>query len=132
MCVIVTPISSMWPRSASVGAPSPRPTRANDVPSVSVVTSANADAACRQIFAGASSCPDGPGAVSSDCKSSGSAIGLRIQPGVPTLAADELHDPDLVGLAHRAGREPARGSLEPAARQPAPLDPTTPLRVVFR
>ncbi len=37
MFVIAIPISSMWPTSASVGAPSPARTRANDVPSVSLV-----------------------------------------------------------------------------------------------
>ena len=71
----------------------PARTRANDVPSVSDVTSANAEAASRQMRAGSSSCPDGPGAVSSDRRSSGRAIGLRIQAGAPTLASDELPEP---------------------------------------
>ena len=48
MFVTATPISSMWPKIASVGAPSPARTRANDVPSVSEVTSANVAAASRQ------------------------------------------------------------------------------------
>ena len=81
MFVIATPISSMWPTSASVGAPSPARTRANDVPSVSEVTSANAAAASRQMRAGSSSWPEGPEAVRSAVRSSGAAIGLRIEAG---------------------------------------------------
>ena len=60
MFVIAIPISSMWPTIASVGAPSPARTRAYDVPSVSDDTSANAEAASRQMRVGSSSCPDGP------------------------------------------------------------------------
>ncbi len=52
MFVIAIPISSMWPTIASVGAPSPARTRAYDVPSVSDVTSANAEAASRQTRVG--------------------------------------------------------------------------------
>ena len=74
MFVTVTPISSMCPTRASVGAPGAAAvTRANDVPSVSDVTSAKSDPAARQTWAGSSSCPDGPGAVSSAFKSSGTA-----------------------------------------------------------
>ena len=69
--VTAKPISSMWPTSASVGAPSPERTRANDVPSVSLVTSANAPAASRQIRATGSSCPEGPAAVRSSRSRSG-------------------------------------------------------------
>ncbi len=45
--VTVTPISSIWPTSASVRPP-PEPTRAYEVPSVSPLTSAKAAAASRQ------------------------------------------------------------------------------------
>ena len=55
MFVTATPISSMWPTSASVIAPSPARTRANELPSVSEVTSAKDEAASRQMRAGASS-----------------------------------------------------------------------------
>ena len=55
MFVTATPISSMWPTSASVGESSPTRTRANDEPIVSEVTSANSDAASRQMRAGSSS-----------------------------------------------------------------------------
>src|SRR5919198_669209 len=133
MFVIVTPISSMWPTSASVAAPAEAPgTRAKVVPSVSAFTSANAPAAWRQTWAGSSSCPDSPGAVRSACSSSGTAIGLRIQPGSQYPACrDGLRDPDLVDLAPRAGREPALGQLS-ADRidNPLLLDPR-PERVVF-
>ena len=74
MFVTATPISSMWPTSASVIAPSPARTRANELPSVSDVTSANDEAASRQMRAGSSSWPDGPAACSSDLSSSGAAM----------------------------------------------------------
>ena len=50
---------------------SPARTRANDVPSVSEVTSANADAASRQTRAASSSWPEGPDAVSKDVQKVG-------------------------------------------------------------
>ena len=76
MFVIATPISSMWPTIASVGAPSVAATRANDDPSVSEVTSANAEAASRQMRAGSSSCPEGPGAVSKSARRAGAGMRL--------------------------------------------------------
>ena len=60
MFVIATPISSMCPTIASVGAPSPARTRANEVPSVSECTSANAEAASRQTRAAGPSWPGRP------------------------------------------------------------------------
>ena len=63
-------------------------------------------------------------------RSSGVAIGLRIEAGALTLAVDELLDLDLVGVAQRAGREPARVAND------APTSPNRsdrrPDRVVFR
>ena len=86
-------------------------------------------AASRQTPAGSSSWPDGPEAVRSAVRSSGVAIGLRIEAGALTFAGDELLDSDLVGVAQRAGREPAR--LE----HDAPTNPNRsnrrPERVVF-
>ena len=79
MFVIAMPISSMCPTIASVGAPSAARTRAKDVPRVSEVTSANADAASRQMRDGSSSCPDGPGAVSSALSSSGAGTGCELK-----------------------------------------------------
>src|SRR5262249_2228500 len=48
--------------------------------------------------------------------------GLRIEPGSPRLAADDLPDSQLVGLAPRAGREP----LRVAERAHSPPPPTPP------
>ena len=72
MFVTVTPTSSMCPTSAIVAASlCAARTRANEVPSVSEVTSANAEAASRQTRVGSSSCPDGPRASRSACKKVG-------------------------------------------------------------
>ena len=80
--------------------------------------------------AGSSSWPDGPEAVRSAVRSSGVAIGLRIEAGALTLAGDELLDSDLVGVAQRAGREPAR--LEHDAPTSPNRSNRRPARVVFR
>src|SRR5918995_3556110 len=67
----ISPISSMWPTTASSG-PSPVPlTRATVEPTVSWETSANALAASRNTAAAACSYPEGPGAVSSLRRTSG-------------------------------------------------------------
>ena len=53
------------------------PTRANEVPSVSELTSANAEAASRQTAAAGPSCPDGPTAVRRSRRSGGSGHGHK-------------------------------------------------------
>src|SRR4051794_5065480 len=78
MCRTTRPISSMWPTTI-VSGPSPLPfTRATDEPTTSPETSApNSAAASRHTRAGAVSYPDGPGAVSSELRRSGSGTGAR-------------------------------------------------------
>src|SRR5258705_13478537 len=56
----MTPISSMWPASITVGVP-PLFTSARLLPATSPDTLANFLACSRQTFAGAASNPDGPG-----------------------------------------------------------------------
>ena len=85
-CVIVTPISSMCPIKASAGR-SPVPTRATEVPSVSLVTSANDAAALRQTRAAASSWPEGAGRFEQVAQQVGDRHGLRIQPAAPIVGA---------------------------------------------
>ena len=93
MFVTATPISSMCPTSASVGAARspPAATRANDVPSVSELdTSANAAAASRQTRAGRPRARRAD-ASSSEMRRGGAAIGrLRIQTEAPTVTAMNL------------------------------------------
>ncbi len=59
MCVMTSPISSMWPitssRLTSPREPSRRGTSASGVPTASVLTSANGAAASRHTAAGADS-----------------------------------------------------------------------------
>ncbi len=79
MCVTCTPISSMWPITASVGPPAwggRDGTRTTDDPTRSARTSSEKVlAASRQTFAGAVSWPDGPAARSSLSSSSGTGMG---------------------------------------------------------
>ena len=88
MCVTTTPISSIWPSRASVGAPSVAArTRAKEVPSVSLVTSAKAEAACRHTADAGSSCPVGPAAQEEVAEELRNRHGLRIQAGVLIVGA---------------------------------------------
>ena len=89
-------------------------------------------AASRQTARGSSSWPDGPEAIrrrGQELGSRPSACAFK-QERLPSLAEMTSPSRTLVGLAPRAGREPAR--VERDRRQPAPLDPDDPTRVVFR
>ena len=73
----ISPISSMWPTIARER-PLPVPgTLATVEPTESWVTSAKAPAASRKTAAGACSYPEGPAAVSSFRRDSGTAMGDR-------------------------------------------------------
>ena len=74
--VTISPISSMWPTTASRGPSPAAATRATVEPTVSELTCApKASAAARHTRVGAVSYPDGPGAVSSWRSGSGIATG---------------------------------------------------------
>ncbi len=69
-----------------------------------------------------------PRRVQQCCQQFRGRHGLRIEPGWPTLLPDDLPDPHtvfhkLVGLAPRAGREPARVDGRATARTARPDDP---------
>ena len=129
MWVTAIPISSMWPITASVGAAPPAPTRANEVPSVSPCTSANAAAASRQTAAAGSSCPEGPTAVRRSWRRSGIGTACGFKQAAPIVGGDDSFPAhELVVLARERG-----GSvrLTERARQPSPARPEDPTRVFF-
>ena len=122
--VTATPISSMWPITASVGAAAPRrATRAKEVPRCRRAPRRRPRRPSRQTAAAGSSCPEGPTRPQEVVEEGGNRHGLRIQPGSAyrgrTMILLPVHE--LVVLARERG-----GSVRlTGARQPAPLDPKT-------
>ena len=84
-------------------------------------------AASRQTRAGSSSCPDGPGAseATAEGREGPSACAFKQERlRWPAMSSATL---TLLGLAPRAGREPALGSVEPRrTHNPPLLDPDDP------
>src|SRR5690242_9282483 len=97
----ISPISSMWPTTATVG-PSPVPaTRATVEPTESYSISApNAAAASRKTAAGACSYPDGPGAVRSLRNESGSGMkpGRLLREQLPQHVRQDAAVPEVLDL----------------------------------
>ena len=83
-CVTTTPISSMWPTTASDGPPAVPGTRTHELPRTSDETSPTGAAASRHTAATARSCPEGPGVVSRRSSSSGSGMAGATLPAPPS------------------------------------------------
>ena len=128
MCVTATPISSMWPISASVGAPSLARADARERGAERVAVHLGER--------GGGVAPDGGGRLLVPRGARGeqevaeevrNRHGLRIQAGVLSWVPDDPPRARAGGPGARAGRERAPDR----ARQPSPLHPKTPHRVFF-